>query len=105
MGYGLLKLRNYARLATIVFVSFGLLNSAVSLLPWYQNQFREYAAQLMAKFTAMVPTIPGQPAPLYTDPTSTIIFNAVVALAINIYVLWLLHRHSTAFNPPPPLPN
>ncbi len=100
----MLKLRNSARLATIVFASFGLLNSAVSLLPWYQNQFREYTAQLMAKFTAMVPTIPGQSAPVYGDPTSTIIFNAVVAIAINIYVLWLLRRHSAAFNPPPPLP-
>ena len=58
----------------------------------------------MAQFTAMVPTIPGQSAPVYGDPTSTIIFNAVVAIAINIYVLWLLRRHSAAFNPPPPLP-
>jgi hypothetical protein len=105
IGYGLLKLRNSARLATIVFLCFGLLNSAISLLPWYQNRFREYIAQFMAKFTAMIPTIPGQPTPIYTDPTSTIIFNAVVVIAINIYVLWLLRRHRTAFNPPPPLPD
>ena len=104
-GYGLLKLRNFARMATIAFVVFGLINSAISLLPWSQNRLREYMAQFVAHFTAMLPTFPGQPAPVYNYPTSTIVFNVLLGIAINIYVLWLLHRHRTAFNAPPPLSN
>lgn len=104
IGYGLLKLWNSARLATIAFVSFGLVNSAISLLPWYQNQLRLYMAQFMTRFIAMIPTLPGQPATGYLYPTSTIIFNSLLAVAINIYLLWLLHRHRTAFTAPPPLP-
>jgi hypothetical protein len=70
------------------------------VLPWYQNQFREYMAQFMdrftARFTAMIPTIPGQPTPIYTYPTATIIFNSMVGVAVN--------RYRAAFTAPPPLP-
>jgi hypothetical protein len=105
-GYGLFKLRNFARMATIAFVVvFGLINSAISLLPWSQNRLREYMAQFMTHFTAMLPTFPGQPALVYNYPTSTIVFNVLLGIAINIYVLRLLHRHRTAFNAPPPLSN
>jgi len=101
-GYGLLKLRNFARMATIAFVVFGLINSAISLLPWSQNRLREYMAQFVAHFTAMLPTFPGQPAPVYNYPTSTIVFNVLLGIAINIYVLWLLTAiapHSTRPRP------
>lgn len=101
VGYGLLKLRNSARLAATALVSFGLVNSAISLLPWYQNQFRQYMAQFMTHIMTIIPPIPGQPAPSY--PAATIVFNSMVGVAINIYVLWELHRHRTAFTTPPPL--
>jgi hypothetical protein len=103
IGYGLIKLRNSARLALIAFITFGICNLAIGLLPWCQSQFREYTTQLMTRFTAMIPTIPGQPAPVYTYPTGTIVFNAIVGIAIYLYVLWLVHRHRTAFTAPPPL--
>ena len=101
IGFGLLKLRNAARLTAIAFLCFGIVNSTLSLLPWYQNQFRSY----MAQFMAMIPTFPGQPTPAYAFPAATIIFNCMVGVAINIYLLWLLHRHRTSFSAPPPLPN
>jgi hypothetical protein len=60
-------------------------------------------AQIMTQFLAMMPTFPGQPAPVYY-PTATIVFNSLVAIAINLYVLWLLHRHRDAFRTPAPPP-
>lgn len=104
IGYGLIKLRNSARLALIAFISFGICNFVISLLPWCQSQFREYTTQLMTRFTSMIPAVPGQPIPVYTDPTATIIFNSMVGIAVYIYILWLVHRHRTAFTAPPPLP-
>ncbi len=104
VGYGLIKLRNSARVAAIALISFGLVNSAISLLPWYQNQFRQYIAQFMTHIMAIIPPIPGQPAPVYSYPAATIVFNSLVGVAINIYVLWELHRHRTAFTSPPPIP-
>jgi hypothetical protein len=104
IGYGLLKLRNSARLALIVFTFFSICNMAVTLLPWAQNHLRQYTAQLMAQFIAMIPTIPGQINPIYTTSIEMVVFNSTVGIAINIYVLWLAHRHRTAFTAPPPIP-
>ena len=104
IGYGLLKLRNSARLALIVFTLFGIFNMAVTLLPWAQNHLREYTAQIMAQFTAMMPTIPNQTNPIYATSVSVVVFNSTVGIAINFYVLWLAHRHRTAFTAPPPIP-
>ena len=60
-------------------------------------------AQIMTQFLAMMPTFPGQPDPVYS-PTATLVFNSIVAIAINLYVLWLLHRHRDAFRTPAPPP-
>jgi hypothetical protein len=105
IGYGLLKLKNSARLAAIALTVFGLVNSAISVTPWYQDQFRQYMAQFMTKFMAMMPSIPGQPTPIYHYPTATVVFNTLVAIAINGYILWLLHRHRATFRTPAPPPN
>jgi hypothetical protein len=104
IGYGLLKLRNSARLALIAFALFGIFNMAVALLPWAQNHLREYTAQIMAQFTAMLPTIPGQTNATYTNPMEMVVFNSMVGIAINLYVLWLAYRHRTAFTTPLPVP-
>jgi hypothetical protein len=104
IGYGLLKLRNSARLALIAFTLFGICNMAVTLLPWAQNHLRQYTSQLMAQFTAMIPTISGQTNPIYTTSIEMVVFNSTVGIAINLYVLWLAHRHRTAFTAPPPIP-
>jgi len=104
IGYGLLKLRNSARLALIVFTLLGIANMAVILLPWAQNNLRQYTAQLMAQFTGMIPTIPGQTDPLYNTSVEMVVFNSIVGIAINLYVLWLAHRHRTAFTAPQPIP-
>jgi hypothetical protein len=78
IGYGLLKLRNSARFALIAFALFGIFNMAVALLPWAQNHLREYTAQIMAQFTTMLPTIPGQTNATYTNPMEMVVFNSMV---------------------------
>jgi hypothetical protein len=104
IGYGLLKLKNSARLALIVFALFGILNMAVTLLPWSQNHLHQYMAQVMAQFTAMLPTIPNQANPIYTTSAAMVVFNSTVGIAVNLYVLWLAHRHRPAFTAAPPMP-
>jgi hypothetical protein len=94
MGYGLLQLKESARLTTIAFLTFGLCNTALSLLPWYQAQFRQY----MAHFISMIPTLPGQPAPNHFYTGTMIIFSSLIGFVINLFLLWLLHRHRLAFH-------
>jgi hypothetical protein len=97
LGYGLLRLKESARLVTIAFVIFGCFNTALGLLPWYQNQFRQY----MAQFMAMLPTLPNQPTSTHPYNTAMIVFTGLVGLGFNLFVLWLLHRNRGAFTPPP----
>lgn len=96
IGYGLLKLKNSARLATIAFIIFGICNLALAMLPWYRAQLLQYTAQIIA----MIPTFPGQPTPTYTYPAAMFVFNSLIGIAINLFVLWLLHRHRAAFTTP-----
>jgi hypothetical protein len=101
IGFGLLKLKNSARLAAIVFMLFGCCNSAIGLLPGSMGRFKQYADHLMAVF----PRLPNQPIPSYTPAMFT--FNILFGMAICLAILWLLHRHRAAFQfsapPPPPL--
>jgi len=96
IGYGLLKLKESARLTTIAFLIFGCCNVMLSFLPWYQVQFRIY----MVQFTDAFSTYPNQsPAMFPFTPTLMLVFG-VFGLAIYALLLWLLHRHRTAFTPP-----
>ena len=97
LGYGLLRLKESARLVAIALVIFGCVNTTLGLLPWYQNQFRQYMAQFMAIF----PTLPNQPAPALPYNTAMVIFTGVVSLGTNLFILWLLHRNRSAFTPQP----
>ena len=58
----------------------------------------------MAQFVAVIPTIPGQPAPVYSYPAATIIFNSLVGIAINIYVLMGAPSPPHRLHSPPRLP-
>jgi hypothetical protein len=101
MGYGLLNLKESARLATIAFQLLGCANVALALLPWYRTQFSLYMTQLIAA----MPTMPSQPR-IFLDYTVTLIFiSCIWSLIVYGLVLWLLHRHRAAFKSPvPPSP-
>jgi len=98
IGYGLLRLKESARLATIALLVFGCCHIMLSPLPWYQAQFSLY----MAQFTAAFPTYPNQsPAMFPFTPALMLTFGAF-ALVIYAVLFWLLHRHRAAFNTPAP---
>jgi hypothetical protein len=96
IGYGLLKLREVARLTTIACILFGFCNILLSLLPWYQNQFRLY----MTQFQRVFPTYPSQSPALFPYTHTMIYISGMVGLSIYAVILWLLHRHRAAFHPP-----
>ena len=93
MGYGLLHLKESARLTTIAFQIFGCINIGLALLPWYQAQLRLYMTQI---FSSM-PTIPGQPQMFLTYTRTLITLSFLWCLLIYGIVFWLLHRHRAAF--------
>jgi hypothetical protein len=97
-GYGLLRLKEPARLLTIGFLIFGCCNILLAILPWYRAQFCLYMTQLMAA----TPTMPGQPQ-IFFDYTVTLIFISY-GLCLIVYglVFWLLHRHRASFRTPAP---
>lgn len=96
MGYGLLKLKNWAWLTSIALIAVGFINYVMCLLPQSQNQLRAY----MLAFTNYIPTLPGQPRYVYTYPTSMIIMSMSIGVAVNIAFLWLLLHYRTAFTTP-----
>jgi hypothetical protein len=102
MGYGLLNLKESARLSTMAFQLLGCANVALASLPWYRVQFRLYMTQI----TSYMPTMPGQFQVSLRNATTLIIFTVIWCLLIYGIVLWLLHRHRAAFKtptPPPPM--
>lgn len=102
MGYGLLRLKESARLATIAFQIFGCINVGLALLPWYQARLRLYTEQI----TSYIPTIPGQPHASLSYTTTFMMFPLIFGILIYGLVLWLLHRHRAVFKtpaPPPPM--
>jgi hypothetical protein len=76
IGYGLLKLKESARLTTIAFLLIGCCNIILSLLPWYQAQFRLY----MAQFATAFPTYPNQSPALFPYTRTLILASAVFGL-------------------------
>jgi hypothetical protein len=98
MGYGLLRLKESARLMTIAFQFLGCANIALASLPWYQARFRLYMTQI----ASYIPTVPGQPQIVFRYTTSLVIFALIWGLIIYGIVIWLLHRHRTAFRAPAP---
>jgi hypothetical protein len=97
-GYGLLRLKESARLLTIGFLIVGSCNLALVTLPWYQARFSQYAAQL----TSYIPTVPGQVSPVYNN--AFYLFIAIVGIVVYGAIFWLLHRHRAAFKAPPSPP-
>jgi hypothetical protein len=94
IGYGLLHLDNRARLATLAFLGFSLVNMGCLFLPWGRTQFNLYNQQIMQKFQ-----IAGGPAAAPTPDLSYLymIFGGVFVVLFNGFLFWLLQRHREAF--------
>jgi hypothetical protein len=97
-GYGLLRLKESARLLTIAFLILGFCNVAMAALPWYQSRFQTYTAQIIRS----MPSMPGQSQPPDVFSSISLLFSAFVGLILYGFIFWLLHRHRAAFKTPPP---
>jgi hypothetical protein len=101
VGYGLLHLKNWARLAALIQFGLGFINIALMLLPRNQSQIFLYDQQLMQRWY-----LPASPA---NTPEMTHVYminGFATALVINVVFIWLIERHRNAFQqtPPPPIP-
>jgi hypothetical protein len=98
-GYGLLRLKESARLMTMAFLILGSCN--VAALPWYQSKLQTYTAQVIHS----MPLMPGQLQPSVIYGSMTLFFSALFGLILYGLAFWLLHRHRAAFqNPARPAP-
>jgi hypothetical protein len=101
IGYGLLRLKEPARLLTIGFLLFGCCNAVLATLPWYQAQLRLYMTQLVP----YIPTMPGQPQMPFSISSTIILISSIWCFIVYGFIFWLLHRHRAAFHAPaPPAP-
>jgi hypothetical protein len=103
IGYGLLRLRNSARLAVFWWSAFCPANIVVLLTPWGKHQFNQYMA-IMNAFNARLLPAQTNPAPNFAASPAALIFFSLIATVCIGVVLWLLHRHRVAFTPLPSSP-
>jgi hypothetical protein len=100
VGYGLLRLDNRARIATIVILCLGPVNSLLMLLPSGRAQFNLYNRQIMEKF--QFAGMPSTPVPDlgYAYMAMMLVFVVI----FNGALLWILYRYRADFQrtPPPP---
>jgi hypothetical protein len=98
IGYGLLRLRNEARLAVFGLFILCPIQIAVLLTPWGMRQFHTYMDAFGRAMNGGV---------YATNPflsTGPVMFFSVLGLAGYGVILWLLHRHREAFTQAPPAP-
>ena len=100
IGYGLLRLDNRARIATIVLLCLGPINSVLLLLPWGHAQFNIYNQQVMEKFQ-----LPGMPStPLPDFGYAYMVMASLLGLIFNAALLWILYRYRSDFQRTQPTP-
>ena len=92
-GYGLLRLKEPARLLTMAFLLLGFCNLVMTALPWYQSKLQTYTAQLIHS----MPLMSGQPPPPVTYRSTLFLFSAFIGLIVYGVVFWFLHRYRAAF--------
>ncbi len=100
IGYGLLRLREEARLAVFALFALCPIQLLVVLTPWGAGRFKLYMDALNAKIYA------GQQVPPnFASSPHAIAFFLLLSTALYAMVLWLLHRHRESFTPGPPPPS
>ncbi len=100
IGYGLLHLDNRARIATIVILCLGPINSLLMLRPSGRAQFNLYNEQIMEKFR-----FAGMPAtPMHDLGYTYMAMMFVFVVIFNGALFWILYRYRADFQrtPPPP---
>jgi hypothetical protein len=97
-GYGLLRLKESARLLTIGFLVLGCCNLIFLAMPWYQSRLNLYSAQV----TSAIPRILEQPQIPFTYGATFYFICAIWGIILYGVIFWLLHRHRAAFKTPPP---
>ena len=98
IGYGLLQLRNEARLAVFGLFLLCPIQAAVLLTPWGMRQFHAY---IDAFGTAMNGGLYAANPFLSAGPLAVF---SILGLAGYGVILWLLHRHRETFTQAPPAP-
>jgi hypothetical protein len=100
IGYGLLRLRNEARVAMFALFALLPIQTVVMLTPWGARQFRLCMDEMNTAMYGGRYTPPN----LFASP-GIIVFFMLLSMALYAVVLWLLHRHRAAFTPIPPAPS
>ena len=100
VAYGLLHLDNRARIATIVILCLGPINSVSLLLPSGRTQFNVYNQKVMEMFR--FPGVP--PTPMPDFGYSYVVMSSVLVVIFNAALFWILYRYRGDFQriPPPP---
>ncbi|WP_263384076.1 hypothetical protein [Granulicella arctica] len=99
IGIGLLRLNPAARIATMAAFAVGTINTLMTFLPWYQARFRAYTEQFSARLSLPVPNT----VQAIHQANMQLMIYGIFGIILYGYLIWLLHRHRTAFTEPPPL--
>ena len=102
IGYGLLRLHNWARLTVFALFAICPIQMVMFLTPWGRHQFQAYMDAANAFNEHLLGAQAVQPN-IAMSP-GAIVFFCVLGMAGYGVVLWLLHRHRAAFTPAPPAP-
>lgn len=101
LGWNLLQLRESARRVALAFAIFGILHSLLIFVPAYSRRLMEYTNQTVQNMTF---GLPNQGTESYVIVARTHLltayFGVIFAVAINLTIVWLLHRNRAAFQRP-----
>ncbi len=100
-GYGLLQLKESARLLTIGFLIVGICNLALLALPWEQARLNQYSMQIASSMQRMTE----RPPIFFAYSWVFYLVCAIWGVIVYGVIFWLLHRHRAAFKTtePPPM--
>ena len=105
IGYGLLRLQNWARLTVYWWSALCPVQALILLTPWGARQFRLSLDSINA-FNQQAFGMPAASQNPASSPAGAVILTALASVFVGI-IVWLLHRHRASFTAlpaPPPFP-